>query len=106
MTGIIRPGASPALSAYAGAVERARAAAPAAPDGGAPAFAAVLEQTLRDAAVAGHAGEAAAVDGIAGRIGPHEVAQAVAAAELSLQTVVSVRDRLIAAYQELMRMPI
>ncbi len=35
-----------------------------------------------------------------------DVVQAVTAAELTLQTVVSVRDRLISAYQEIMRMPI
>ncbi len=35
-----------------------------------------------------------------------DVVQAVTAAELTLQTVVAVRDRLISAYQEIMRMPI
>ena len=35
-----------------------------------------------------------------------DVVQAVNAAELTLQTVVSVRDRMISAYQEIMRMPI
>ena len=100
-------GASPALAAYARAVERAHAAAPPSPAGApAPTFAAVLERTLHDAVAAGHGGEAAAVGGIAGRVGPQEVVQAVTAAELSLQTVVAVRDRLVAAYQEILRMPI
>jgi len=35
-----------------------------------------------------------------------DVVQAVTSAELTLQTVVSVRDRMISAYQEIMRMPI
>lgn len=35
-----------------------------------------------------------------------DVVQAVSAAELTLQTVVSVRDRLVSAYQEIMRMPV
>ncbi len=35
-----------------------------------------------------------------------DVVEAVTAAELTLQTVVAVRDRLISAYQEIMRMPI
>ena len=35
-----------------------------------------------------------------------DVVQAVGAAEITLQTVVSVRDRMISAYQEIMRMPI
>lgn len=35
-----------------------------------------------------------------------DVVEAVTAAELTLQTVVSVRDRLVSAYQDIMRMPI
>ena len=35
-----------------------------------------------------------------------DVVQAVTAAEVTLQTVVSVRDRLVSAYQEILRMPI
>ncbi len=102
-------GPSPALAAYGRAVAGAGAgAAPPSPAEGsvAPSFAAVLERTLEGAVAAGRDGEAAAVGGIAGRIGPQEVVQAVTAAELSLQTVVAVRDRLVAAYQEILRMPI
>ncbi len=35
-----------------------------------------------------------------------DVVQAVSNAELTLQTVVAVRDRVVNAYQEIMRMPI
>jgi flagellar hook-basal body complex protein FliE len=35
-----------------------------------------------------------------------DVVQAVTSAELTLQTVVAIRDRLVSAYQDLMRMPI
>jgi len=35
-----------------------------------------------------------------------DVVQAVTNAELTLQTVVAVRDRMVSAYQEIMRMPI
>jgi len=35
-----------------------------------------------------------------------DVVAAITSAELTLQTVVAVRDRLISAYQEIMRMPI
>jgi flagellar hook-basal body complex protein FliE len=35
-----------------------------------------------------------------------EVVQAVTSAEVTLQTVVSIRDRLVSAFQEIMRMPI
>lgn len=35
-----------------------------------------------------------------------DVVEAVTAAELTLQTVVAVRDRLVSAYQDILRMPI
>ncbi len=35
-----------------------------------------------------------------------DVVQAVTSAEMTLQTVVTMRDRMLAAYQEIMRMPI
>jgi flagellar hook-basal body complex protein FliE len=35
-----------------------------------------------------------------------DVVQAVSAAEITLQTVVSLRDRMVSAYQEIMRMPV
>jgi flagellar hook-basal body complex protein FliE len=35
-----------------------------------------------------------------------DVLEAVTAADLTLQSVVSIRDRMLTAYQEIMRMPI
>ncbi len=52
------------------------------------------------------AGEAASARAVAGEADLPEVVQAVTAAEITLQTVVSIRDRLVSAYQEIMRMPI
>ena len=69
-------------------------------------FQALLTQTLNDAVTAGRAGETATIDALAGRASLQDVVQAVNAAEITLQTVVAVRDRMIAAYQEIMRMPI
>jgi flagellar hook-basal body complex protein FliE len=43
---------------------------------------------------------------VSGHTSLQEVVEAVNAAELTLQTVVAVRDRMIAAYQEILRMPI
>ena len=48
----------------------------------------------------------ASADALTGDIGLPELVQAVSAAELTLQTTVAVRDRMISAYQEIMRMPI
>lgn len=79
----------------------------AAPEGGAASpFQALLAETLSDATVAGRAGESAALDALVGRASLQDVVQAVNAAEVTLETVVAVRDRMIAAYQEIMRMPI
>jgi flagellar hook-basal body complex protein FliE len=43
---------------------------------------------------------------VAGQADLHEVVTAVTAAEVTLETVVAVRDKVIAAYNEIMRMPI
>ena len=37
---------------------------------------------------------------------PHSVVEAIAAAELAVETAVTVRDKVVEAYQELIRMPI
>jgi flagellar hook-basal body complex protein FliE len=71
-----------------------------------PSFAALLDRTLSDAIDAGHKGEAIATAAVSGHTSLQEVVEAVNAAELTLQTVVAVRDRMIAAYQEILRMPI
>jgi flagellar hook-basal body complex protein FliE len=95
------------IAALAGPV--ARGAAPAPGSGGpAPAegFAALLERTLTQAVEAGQAGETASIEALAGRASLQDVVQAVNAAEITLQTVVAVRDRMIAAYQDILRMPI
>jgi flagellar hook-basal body complex protein FliE len=52
------------------------------------------------------AGEQASIQGLQGQLDAQSVVEAVAAAELTLQTVSAVRDRVIEAYQELIRMPI
>ena len=86
-------------------MERLKAPANA-PAAGAPPFADLLAETLNDAVAVGRHGEAAATRAIAGPASLQDVVEAVNAAELSLRTVVAMRDRVIAAYQEIMRMPI
>ncbi|GBD43168.1 Flagellar hook-basal body complex protein FliE [bacterium HR40] len=51
-------------------------------------------------------GEEVAKRGVAGLASVQEVVEAVTAAELALDRIVAVRDRVIQAYQEIMRMPI
>ncbi|MFN3960914.1 MAG: flagellar hook-basal body complex protein FliE [Parvularculaceae bacterium] len=40
-----------------------------------------------------------------GAADPHSVVEAIAAAELAIETAVTVRDKVVEAYQELLRMP-
>jgi flagellar hook-basal body complex protein FliE len=71
-----------------------------------PSFGEVLKNSALDAIRTMRAGESASARAITGEATLPEVVQAVTSAELTLQTVVSVRDRLVSAYQEIMRMPI
>ena len=50
--------------------------------------------------------ETTSAQAVTGEADLTDVVQAVTSAEVTLQTVVALRDRLIGAYQEIMRMPI
>ncbi|HUK08651.1 MAG TPA: flagellar hook-basal body complex protein FliE [Stellaceae bacterium] len=50
-------------------------------------------------------GEQASLSGVAGKSSITDVATALANAETTLQTVVAVRDRVISAYQDIIKMP-
>lgn len=51
-------------------------------------------------------GEQASVNYMTGKADPHSVVEALAAAELAVETAVTVRDKVVEAYQELIRMPV
>jgi flagellar hook-basal body complex protein FliE len=51
-------------------------------------------------------GEASSIAGIQGKASVQQVAQAVMAAEQTLQTAIAIRDKVVAAYQEIARMAI
>ena len=69
-------------------------------------FSDVLASAVKDATTSLRAGEAASAQGAAGKGDLVQVVNAVTAAELTLQTVVAIRDRVINAYQDIMKMPI
>jgi flagellar hook-basal body complex protein FliE len=75
-------------------------------EGGAGSFAAMVKDTLNDMAAAGRSGEAASVQALSGSGDLSQVITAVAEAEVAVQTVVAIRDRVIEAYKDVMRMPI
>jgi flagellar hook-basal body complex protein FliE len=98
----------PGIAAYAQTARQlGRAAdAPAAAAPAGSAFGTLLRQEAGAALDALRQGEQAAFDGLVGRAGVQDVVTAITQAELGLHKVTAVRDRVIAAYQEIMRMPI
>ena len=50
--------------------------------------------------------EAVSTAGVKGKASAQQVVEAVMAAETTLQTVIAVRDKMVQAYQEIMRMPV
>lgn len=51
-------------------------------------------------------GEKAAEAGLTGKANAHSVVEALAATELAVETAVTVRDKVVEAYQEILRMPV
>lgn len=89
-----------AVSAYAQAAKGAGAAA------ASSGFESMLGDVLNNALSAGKSAETAAINGMAKKAELVDVVTAVTQAEITLETVTAVRDKVIAAYQDIMRMPI
>lgn len=104
------------ISGYAGAAAAYRRAAEAAAESPGPGvapkaeaadgFADRVKAALGDAVGASERGERAAFAAVGGNADLTEVVTAVAEAEVTLQTVVAIRDKVVAAYQEISRMPV
>ena len=94
-----------ALSAYAKTAAAGTSPGVAAKDAG-PSFA----KFVKDATVSGidqlHKSEQISAAAVVGKADLTEVITAVTNAELTLQTATSVRDKVVQAYQEILRMPI
>ena len=73
------------------------------PSGG---FGGALARALDGVVQTGKAAEQQSMQAIAGTGNLTDVVSAVAKAELALQTTVAIRDRVVQAYQDIMRMPI
>lgn len=69
-------------------------------------FSSFLEDKARESIGTLKEGEKMSAKAVTGEADLTDVVQAVTDAEVTLQTVVAVRDRMISAYQEIMRMPI
>lgn len=68
-------------------------------------FAEMLGEAASSAIDTGRQAELTSVKAIAGKADLNEVVAAVSNAELTLQTAVAIRDRVIQAYQDIIRMP-
>lgn len=75
------------------------------PTGG-PSFDQALTQAIGSAIDTLQTGEAVAIQGVEGAAAPMKVVESVMAAQRSLQTVLAIRDKAVAAYQEIARMTI
>ncbi len=95
-----------AANAYANIAKIGTNAPAGSEDGGKISFGAVLKDSIVSSIGAMKNGEAMSAKAVTGDASLPDVVQAVNAAEMTLSTVVAIRDRMIAAYQELMRMPI
>ena len=69
-------------------------------------FADLVRSAIDEAVRIGERSENLTIQGINEQADVSKVVTAVAEAELTLQTVVSVRDKVIEAYKEIIRMPI
>ena len=73
---------------------------------GAPDFANMVKSAVETVMDKGAASDAQALAMTQGKANVVDVVTAVAETEVAMETMVSVRDRVISAYQEIMRMPI
>lgn len=94
-----------AANAYAATAKIATAAKPPATPAESD-FAGLLNQALSAVSEAGQQTDKVALQAAAGTGDLVDVVTAVAESELALETLVSVRDRVVSAYEEIMRMPI
>lgn len=69
-------------------------------------FADLVKSALQEARRIGERSEQMSIQGIRDNADLNQVITAVAEAEVTLQTVVSIRDKVIDAYKEILRMPI
>lgn len=76
------------------------------PEAAGPSFGQVVGGMIGNATTALHASEKASAAQVAGKGNLIDVVTAIGAAETALDTVVAVRDRVVSAYGEIMRMQI
>lgn len=69
-------------------------------------FASLVQGAIKEAIKIGNRSEEISIAAVKDRADLNEVVTAVSEAEVTLQTVVAVRDKVLDAYKEIIRMPI
>jgi flagellar hook-basal body complex protein FliE len=95
---------SAALNAYASAASRAVQPGATEESGGAS-FGSLLEQAAKESIDTLHTGEQMSAKAALGKADLTDVVSAVTNAEMTLQTVTAVRDKVVSAYQQILQMP-
>jgi flagellar hook-basal body complex protein FliE len=97
---------STAAAAYANASKMTGAGSAAGAAGGGDGFADLLQQAAGDAVGALQTGEAQSLQAVTGKADLTAVTEAVNNAEIALQAVLAVRDKVISAYQDISKLSI
>lgn len=94
-----------AIGAYTNAARGGAGIEPRAQEAG-QSFSELVQSAAESALQSGLRAEEVTLEAIDGSAEVSEVVTAIADAEIALQTVVAMRDQVVAAYQEILRMPI
>ena len=95
-----------AANAYANIARLTSSVTGGAATGGASDFASVLKDAMGSIEAMGHKSDAQSRAVATGKANMVDVVTAVSETEVAIDAVVAVRDRVIAAYQDIMKMPI
>jgi flagellar hook-basal body complex protein FliE len=95
-----------AANAYASLAKLASAGAGKTPEAGGPSFGAMVKEALGSVMDAGRKSDAQTVAMASGKANVMDVVTAVAETDVAVSTLVSVRDRVIQSYEDIMKMPI
>jgi flagellar hook-basal body complex protein FliE len=96
---------SSAVAAYTQAAEALNKSG-VAPKGDETSFASLITGALNDVGATVARGEAVSLQAVANQADLNEVVAAVTDAEVALQSVIAVRDKVIQAYNDVIKMPI
>ena len=95
-----------AANAYRNQLKLMQGASPAEDEANKPSFSKLVEDAAQNAVDTEYKTEGTQLNSLTGKVELSDLVTAVANAELTLNTVVAVRDRVINAYNDIIKMPI